>query len=286
MSNDENNNFSALHQQFLAHIDPTTSRLPTPIVKATVEFSETLRKALLKSQTFPIDMIEAKDAFKTALDQRDNLLQNEQVKNDPKLMEYLNEVIVVTGKGTENSLQATWNKHAVSYDETPNTIAIPDMPEGFPKIHAQFWEYMERTQETLQTNIQNEMEEFSALLGASIAGASTGQIDEAHQRFERCKDIQKTLLENPKITQNKELTHYISNVMADINNDTAASLQATTKWHSDAASLMQKNNDEPLFDTVKAIDENEESAPLFTDEEWEEFSNPAPKDNILDFPSN
>lgn len=286
MSNDKNNNFSAMHQQFLAHIDRTTSRLPTPIAKATTEFSETLRKALVTSQSSPPNMDEAKKTFKIALDQRDNLLQNQQVKNDPKLMEYLNEVIVVTGKGTENSLQATWNKHADSYNEKPNAIAIPNMPEGFQNIHTQFWEYVEATQDTLQTSIQSKMEEFSTLLGTAIAETSGGQTDKAHHLFKRCQDMQATLLEDPRITQNKELMHYISNVMANVNDDTEASLQTTAKWHSDAASLMQNHTNRSSFGSVESIDENKEPTPLFTEEEWEEFSNPSPKDNILDFPSN
>ncbi len=286
MSNGKDNNFSRLHQQFLTHIDPKTSRLPTPIVKETSAFSQTLRKALLKSQTTPINMEEAKEDFENALEQRDNLLQKEQVKNDPKLMEYLNEVIVVTDKGTENSIQETWNKHANSYDESSTVSSIPDMPESFPQIHAQFWEYLESTQDTIQTNIQKKVKEFSALLGASIAAASTGNTDNARKQFEQCKDMQISLLETPQVTQNKALTNYISNVMANIDDDTNASLQATAKWHSDAADLTQKNKNEPLFDTVESTDEHEENTPLFTEEEWDEFVNQTPKDNILDFPPN
>lgn len=287
MENDKSNNFSALHRQFLAHIDPKISQLPTPIVKATTEFSETLRKALIKSQNPPINMNEAKQTFRAALNQRDHLLQNEQVKSDPKLMEYLNEIIVVTDQGTEKSLQATWNRHADSYNKVSTSIDIPDMPEGFQNTHAQFWEYIENTQITLKTDIQNKMEEFSTLLGTSLAKKSNGDTNEAHRLFELCQDMKETLLAIPQIVSNTDLTHYISNVMADINdNDAKSSLETTARWHSDAADLAQENNNEPLFDSVEAIDENEELTPLFTEEEWEEFSNPSPKDNVLDFPTN
>ncbi|PCK00595.1 MAG: hypothetical protein COA45_02125 [Zetaproteobacteria bacterium] len=281
MKNDNEGNFSALHQQFLANIDPETSRLPTPLVKATTEFSETLRKALVSHQK---NTGKAEELFQTALQQRDNLLENEQVKNDPHLTQYLNEVIVVSDESTAKSLQETWNKHANSYNEASSAVTIPDMPEGFQSLHTQFWEYVETTQDTLNTGTQKRVEEFSKLLGTSMAEMSGGNTDEAHRLFELCQDMRKALLEDPKITQNKDLTHYISNVMAD-NGDTRSSLRTTAKWHSDASDLTQaQNSNEPLFEQVRTIDENEKDAPLLSDEEWEEYTNPYPKDNILDFP--
>lgn len=285
MPDDKEKNFSPLHQLFIAHITPTTLKLQTPLMRATTAFSETLRNALLISQKHPVDIDKAEQVFQNALTQRDSLLDNEQIKKDPKLQDYLNRVIVTTEDGAISSLQATWDRHITAYSEKKETIPIPNMPENFSDIHAQFWDYIDGAQDTLRTDTQRKIEEFSRLLGTSIAKNSNGSTEEAIQIFMQSQEMRDTLLEDPRITQNKQLTHYLSNVMANVaSGDASVSLRTTMKWHSDAGALAYKEDmTDPLHNCVETVDPDKMQAPLFNDEEWDTFTAPSDS-NILDFP--
>lgn len=275
-------NFRDLHAQFLSHIDPNTTKLPTPVVKETTQFSETLRKALVNSQTNPEI---AENQYKSALKQRTDLLNNPTVQKDEKLINYLNNVAVdVDNEGDITSaLQATWKKHADSYNEhTPEEI-IPEMPSTFVKTHAQFIEYIDETQDTIKTQTQTKLQDFSHKLAAAIGHHTKGDTENAKIIYEQCLENRDTLLQDPKIAENEKITHYLNNVMRNAeNNDSSitSALKTTTYWHSQAMSIGEETLENNAFKLDTVEEDTSPSEPLLSDKEWEELS--APKNNVHD----
>lgn len=274
MSNKKEGSFRNLHEQFLAFIDPKTTKLPTPVVTATTQFSKTLRDALVSTQKAPHDHAQAQEHYDTLIEQRERLLQNPLVQSNEELSRYLNDVIVNDGDA-QSSLKATWRKHVDSYSEREPVIILPDIPKDFNKIHAQFWEYLENTQETLKTGIQHEIESFTATLGAAIAHGSAGNSTEAVAAFKQCIEDRRTLLENPRIQQNPALNEYITNVMADIPDaHIETSLRTTTSWHDKARKQARDSDNQFDYDTVEYdLTDIEDTPPLLSPEEEEQLFN-------------
>ncbi len=272
MSDNIDTGFKNLHQQFLTLINPKTSSLPTPVVTDTIRFSKTLKDALIGLQNAPHDTAQIQTHYDSLIEQREKLLQNPLVQSDEKLARYIKNVIVDDGDA-QSSLKATWETHVNCYNEADPVVVIPDAPKDFDKIHTQFWEYIENTQDTLKTGVQSRIESFTATLGAAMAHDSAGNTDAAIHAYNQCLEERTKLLEDPRIQQTPALLEYVSNVMADINDaQTKTSLRTTMSWHNEARDRLntsKPNNETAEYDLVNI----EDTVPLLSPEEEEAFFN-------------